>query len=123
MNTQQQRILNALIDSGWTVLEQETSTPDWWAAETWILKSSWSPQNCRLYLTFLVDPQWEGERKESQGIWALKASLVKPTQWQEQDGEIALSLGRGWEEQLSEFMQSVAKLRNKRGDAPTLTGV
>jgi hypothetical protein len=111
MNTQQQSIIDALSESGWMVLEKETSNLDWWAAEIWAVKSSWSPQDCLIYLTFLVDPQWEGERKATEGIWAVKASVDRPKQGH-QNGEIIMSLGRGWEKRLRGFLQELTQIRN-----------
>lgn len=113
MKTQQQRIQDALVESGWMIFEKETANLDWWVAETWVVKSSWSQQDYLLYLTFLVDPQWEGERKVTEGIWAVKASIIKPTQWQQQNGEIEMSLGRGWEKRLADFIQGLSELRNE----------
>lgn len=117
MNTQQQRMQDALIESGWVILAKDTSTLDWWAAETWVVKSNWSPQTCLVYLTFLVDPQWEGEKKANEGIWAVKASTIKPTLWQQQNGEIEMSLGRGWEDRLAEFIQGLTELRSGWAEA------
>jgi hypothetical protein len=43
---------------------------DWWAAEVWRLKSSWSPQAFTLFLTWLVDPMNEPR------AWRAVASLA-----------------------------------------------
>src|SRR5688500_8391653 len=55
-------LLNQLPKFGWSVErieDADTEWPalEWWQDEVWILKSVWSPQDSRVYLTFLVDPQ------------------------------------------------------------------
>ena len=76
MRTQQLKLLSQLEPHGWTKLEdRETRTLDWWADEIWVLASLWRPQECRVYLTFVVDPQWEGPRAPGEGVWCVTAAL------------------------------------------------
>jgi hypothetical protein len=107
MLTQQRKIEERLGDYGWEVVHKETDTGEWWADEIWTLRSFWKPQGCVIRLAFLVDPQWSGPRKKGQGVWAVNASAEKP----ERMAETTLSLGRGWEKDLPEFLSRLADLR------------
>lgn len=112
MNTQQQEILSQLGEFGWQVVTSENAPLDWWADEIWLLTSIWSPTDCKIYITFVVDPMWETPRKKSEGVWAVKASLERPTGYQCQATEVEISLGRGWKERLPEFFESLSKFRS-----------
>ena len=53
---------------------------EWWADEVWKLKSTWSPEGVVVYLTFLVDPQHEGNRKKERlyGVLVVQKHLHYP---------------------------------------------
>lgn len=103
-------------DSEWPNLE-------WWADEIWILESIWSPKDCRVYLTFLVDPQSPVQgRKKGEGVWAVKASLKRPGQWMWEEGEVYLTLGQGWHHMLAGFLENVSKLRNQKRETNASPG-
>ena len=72
--TQKSDLLAALRESGWEVMSTETANLDWWADEQWVVESTWSPRGFRLVLSFLVDPNWEGNRRKGQGVWAIGVS-------------------------------------------------
>jgi hypothetical protein len=115
MTTQQKRLFRELEVHGWRKLEEEAEdrTRDWWADEVWELESIWSPRSCRVYLTFVVDPQWEGPRAKGQGVWAVSASRTGPMQW----SPVQLPLGRGWERELTAFLTGLARLRAEGPEA------
>ncbi|MBW3621965.1 MAG: hypothetical protein KY468_00985 [Armatimonadetes bacterium] len=107
MQTQQRELYDRLENQGWEITPVEEPTLDWWADEVWRLRSRWAPQTCRVYLTFVVDPQWEGQRKKGQGVWAVAASTEGPVQW----SGITLTLGRGWKHHLHEFLDELSAIR------------
>lgn len=129
MSFQRTELFNQLPQQGWNVTNVEDADSEWpklewWADEIWILQSTWSSQECRVYFTFLVDPQTTIHgRKKGEGVWAVKASLMRPKQWMSEEGEIYLTLGHGWQEMLPGFLEEVAALRNQhqqnvgRGDS------
>lgn len=120
MSFQRTELLNQLPKRGWgvTVIEgadSEWPKLEWWADEIWVLQSVWSPRGCRVYLTFLVDPQAPIHgRKKGEGVWAVKASLTRPRQWMWEEGEVYLTLGHGWEQMLPGFLEEVAAFRNRK---------
>lgn len=71
------RLAAHLEANGWDVLEQVNDL-EWWADEVWALTSRWSPTDAFGYITFLVDPLWEGERRPGQGLWAIGCSANYP---------------------------------------------
>jgi hypothetical protein len=95
VTTQQQGILGALRTSGWE-FERTVALHEWWAGEVWLMRSVWSPQDSHFYLTFLVDPQADHQRRAGKSAWAAKASACLPQRWQQGDGEFTFSLGHGW---------------------------
>jgi len=119
MSFQRTELLKRIPKQGWSVTtiedaDSEWPELEWWADEIWILQSVWSPQDCRVYLTFLVDPQAPIHgRQKGEGIWAVKASLKRPRQWMWEEGEVYLTLGQGWQQMLPGFLEDVAALRNR----------
>lgn len=107
MFTQQRKIEDRLGGYGWAVVHKETETGEWWADEIWTLRSVWAPQDCVIRLAFLVDPQWSGPRKKGQGVWAVNAYMDEPDRM----AKPVLSLGRGWEKALPEFLGRLADYR------------
>ena len=95
MTYQSAELLNQLAEHGWDVEHIENAVSEgpkleWWADEIWILRSVWSPQDCRAYVTFLVDPQTPTEgRRRGEGVWAVKASLKRPRQWMQEEARHA----------------------------------
>jgi hypothetical protein len=122
MSFQRTELLNQLSKQGWDVTNVEDTDSEWpklewWADELWILQSIWSPQDCRIYLTFLIDPQTPVHgRKKGEGVWAVKASLKRPRQWMWEEGEVYLTLGQGWQQMLPGFLEDVAALRNPKNE-------
>jgi hypothetical protein len=108
--------LSRVESFGWQLVKRETYTQLWWADETWVLESTWSPVGYKIHLTFFVDPEWHGNRKTGEGVWAIKASRNSPTQWQDEEGEILMVLGRGWLKQLPQFVSDLSALRDEYHD-------
>lgn len=73
MKTVKARLGDRLEVDGWDVLEHVDDL-DWWADEIWELTSRWSPVGAQGFITFLVDPMWEGNRRKGQAVWAIGCS-------------------------------------------------
>src|SRR5262245_35007757 len=102
------RLRSALARSGWEV--EAIEQPDvWWIEEAWSLKSVWSPQGERAYLTFLVDPQ--STSRTTRPVWAVKASRALPTQWQDAANEPVLVFGSLWQSRVSGFVSELSRFR------------
>ena len=104
-------LFNRLGQHGWRRAEDAPEPPDWWADEVWVLESTWPPTECRVYLVFVVDPQWEGPRERGQGVWAVSASLDCP----DSRFDVRLTLDRGWRGRLPELFAYLSALRNLVG--------
>ncbi|HJX93427.1 MAG TPA: hypothetical protein VJ372_23235, partial [Pyrinomonadaceae bacterium] len=77
MQAQRTELLTLLSEHGWSAAKIEEDL-EWWADEMWQLESVWSPVGSLAYVTFLVDPQFEGNREKGEAVWAIMASLFKP---------------------------------------------
>jgi hypothetical protein len=96
----------SLSAHGWSVAQVEPPFEDeWWAAEIWQIKSEWSPQGVRAYLTFLVDPQ--GERDD---VWAVCASSQRPTE-RPINTSPSLRLLNVWQRELPHFVRELSQFR------------
>ena len=107
--TQRSRILEALGARGWEVAASVDG--DWWADEVLVMRSIWSPIGASFVLTFLVDPQHDGPRKKGENVWAVAASKQPRTDRTSEHAGPLLSLGRGWETGLGDFLHAVDTLR------------
>ena len=110
MQTQRTSLLALLPEQGWQVARTEENL-DWWADEMWFLESTWSPVGSRAYITFLVDPQFEGNRRKGEAVWAVMASLFKPTSYFQGEHEFIVSLGQGWKDHLPALFAFIGCLR------------
>ena len=112
MQFQRDELLSQLIQHGWRIAGEEENL-EWWADEIWHLESEWSPVGSRAYVTFLVDPQFDGVRKKGEEVWAVMASPVKPIDRLNTEDEFTLSLGQGWQKRLPEFIDHLTALRQR----------
>ena len=116
MQAQRTELLSQLPEHGWRVKGSEENL-EWWADEMWLLESEWSPVGSRAYVTFLVDPQFDGDRRKGEAVWAVMASPDKPTSRMHVEGEFTLSLGQGWKKRLPDFFEHLSTLRSQSKEA------
>ena len=111
-----------LPEHGWSLECIEDSDLEWWADEIWVLKPMWFNHPGPIYLAFLVDPQTDtARRKKGQGIWTVKASLKRPTDWLTEEGDIYWDLGVDWQRTLPKFLEELSTLLTnvpERGAVP-----
>lgn len=115
MQAQRTELLNLLPEHGWRLAGVEEN-PEWWADEMWLLESVWSPVGIHAYITFLVDPQFDGNRKQGEAVWAIMASSARPAS-RLHEGEFTLSLGQGWKKRLPDIFEHLAALRGRSKEA------
>ena len=84
---------------------------EWWADEIWRLNSRWAPVGRNLFVTFLVDPIWDGLRKKGQGVWAIGASAQMPTSRQEAQ-RLGLLHRHAMKLEIEAFLEKLEQLRN-----------
>ena len=86
----QQNKLKELFDKyGWELIETQIRNNDW-IAEIWVIKSTWSPTDCYVFISFEVDPQWEDRGRMKAGVWAINLSLEQPQNWQNDNINIGI---------------------------------
>lgn len=106
------QIEQALLDNNWELIECGASD-EWWDDETWKVRHHYNFETC-FYLSFIVDPQFEGQRKKGQGIYEIKASTEVPKNWNDDTHSIAaISMTkRKFDVKLSEFIADLEWFRN-----------
>ena len=107
----QTQLTNVLTQDGWSIKEKKVEDLDWWADEQWLIESQWSPVGFQLFLTFLVEPMWTGNRKKGQGIWAIGAAVQRPADRWEQD--CLVQVNPNWTKHLAEFITRLSALRDQ----------
>ena len=112
MQAQRTELLNQLPAHGWRAACLEENL-DWWADEMWLLESVWTPVGTRAYITFLVDPMFDGNRGKGEAVWAVGASHAKPMSRLQAENEFTLSLGQGWKNRLPGLFDHLSSLRSQ----------
>ena len=117
----QQNKLKELFDKhGWELIETQIPNYDW-IAEIWVIKSTWSPTDCYVFISFEVDPQWEDRARKKAGVRAINLSLEQPQHWQNdkinvdiQDEEyFQIYIKPNFEKRVPEIFDSLNYLRLK----------
>jgi hypothetical protein len=113
MKTYQKDLLAKLTEDGWELILQEDYT-DWWSNGYWKIKSVKNNWGLEIYIHFLVDPHYDGPKKET-AVWAVAASSVLPADRLEAENGISLmALSKGkFNENLSEFVREINNYRNR----------
>lgn len=70
------QIEQELLRQNWEITEISSST-EWWIDESWKIRFKHNSNIC-LYVCFLVDPMFEGHRKQGQGISEIRATHTFP---------------------------------------------
>ena len=87
---------------------------DWWDDEHWRIEYKYD-SNLKFIICFIVDPQFEGQRKKGQGIYEIKATKQFPENWND-DKETIASLymtKRKFNIKLKEFINDIIKFKKK----------
>ncbi len=84
---------------------------EWWADEVWKLKSTWSPEGVVVYLTFLVDPQHEGNRKKGEAVWGIGCSKTSPLSREHAESGCIVSYGKLFKKDVNDFLLKMENLR------------
>ena len=103
--------MTLLQQEGWS-LETVESVEDWWVSEHWRITSSTAPWGSELWLSFLVDPMYEGAKKES-ALHIIAANIDKPTS-RPLTNQVELRINKGkYQENLAVFVESLNRFRHE----------
>jgi len=111
MDVRHSQIIAKLSEHGWRVAGREREDLDWWADEIWTLESEWAPLGFTVYLTWLIDPQWDDQRQPGQAVWAVGTCLNRPAGRSEAEGSPLMSINH-WPREVPEFLVGLAALRD-----------
>ena len=110
MKNYQLQLTELLSRDGWEVESVDDQT-DWWSAEQWIIASRRENFGLKLWVDFLVDPQYTGNKKSS-AVWAISACLGPPSDRLVAEDGIVMDLAKGeFRPKLEQFAESVTALR------------
>ncbi|MEM7249457.1 MAG: hypothetical protein AAF533_29375 [Acidobacteriota bacterium] len=111
------QLLGGLLDRGWEQLRVDLQGTDWWAAEHWWLRSTREQYGLELVISFLVDPQFEGQGPKSSAVWVIVATEELPSGYMDM-GLARLPLQRGrFDRNLQSFLDELDAWR-RGGTAP-----
>src|SRR5262249_45557707 len=96
---------------GWHVVGRQREDLDWWADEIWEVQSEWAPQGLTVFLTWLVDPQWDDPRQPGQAVWAIGTCTRRPATRLEAEGGPLLRI-KHWPRGVPAFLAGLARLRD-----------
>ena len=101
-----EQLLAALIADGWELTRTQVQHLDWWCDEYWVVRSVRESRGMKVFIFFLVDPQWEGPRKAGQGVCDIAATTDMPRDWIEAGcGVATLQMWKGrWDLKLATFI-------------------
>ena len=121
MFAQQNQLKEIFQQNGWELVKVIQPT-DNWIADFWIIKSLWSPTDCKVYVLFLVDPQYGNignlSKEEAKlNVWEVLFSLKNPTElgyleFLIEDERFSALIKSQWEKQIPEIIEGLEKLRN-----------
>ena len=98
-------LVRKLTDRGWEVTHRERDV-EWWGDEVWTVESVWAPHGFTLFLTWLIDPM------DLATVWAVRASLERPTDGGAAGSAACVSINR-WPRDVPEFLARLDALRDE----------
>lgn len=101
---------------GWELEGVEEEDLEWWADEIWKLRSVWPPTEARAYITFLVDPQWEGNRRKGQGVWGMGGCISYPRKRLEAESLVTMSYHHQPKAEFERFLEHFDAVRELCAD-------
>jgi hypothetical protein len=112
MDVRHSHMIAELSQDGWRVVSRERSDLDWWPDEIWMVESEWAPRGFTVFLTWLVDPQWDDHRQPGQAVWSVGACLQRPSTRLEAEGEPLMSI-KHWPRELPRLLVALSTLREQ----------
>jgi len=108
-------IFHALSREGWSFIPQELAVDCWWAKNIWQLRSEWTPKDCIVYLSLLVDPMEEIDRNNipDTAVWAVGLSAKVPQSRLEAE-KILVPIKRRMNNAIEEVINEASRLRMAR---------
>ena len=105
-------LLRKLANSGWELVEIDEDT-DWWLESVWRIKSIRQNYGLELFISFLVDPQYDGVNKSS-AVYSIEAFKEFPHERPLKNGLASLYFLNGkLNRVMEEFLVEINYFRNK----------
>lgn len=107
---QKHEIAARLPDHGWLLVDRSPDD-EWWVDEIWKIRSAWRPTALTLYLTFLVDPSWEGERRPDEGVWAVACTSQPMRHRMDAPDRSIIQVAPAWQREQPKLWRALENLR------------
>ena len=112
MKSYQQILEDYFEVEGWENIDTYDIDHEWWSDEIWKLKSKWSPKGANAYLTLLIDPQCNhNKRKKGQEVWAAGISLNEPKTKEEAESNGVIIFDSSFKRDIEVFLEKLDALR------------
>ena len=112
MKSYQQKLEDYLEVEGWEHVDTYDTDQEWWSDEIWKLKSHWSPEGVNAYITLLVDPQANhNKRKKGQEIWGAGVSKNMPKSREEAESNGVTAFGSSFTKEIETFLEKIDNIR------------
>ncbi len=110
-----EQLLRGFADRGWDQVEVNPDGVGWWAVEHWRLRSVRRAFGAEIFVTLLVDPQFEGPgEKKAAAVWAVIATSTLPQERPLDDGLALLPLHQGrFDANVVDFLDDVDQWRQR----------
>lgn len=118
MFAQQNKLKELFPQFGWELIETQTPN-DNWIIEVWLIKSTWTPTNCYVFISFDVDPHGQVRNRKRENFWDLNLTLNQPDYWNidgldagvRDDKVFSFFLRTHFEKNIPEIIDSLNELR------------
>ena len=111
MKSYSQKLSDYLDAGGWEVENIFNESLELWADEIWELKYTWAPNGATAFITFLVDPQHEGNGRQGISVWGVGASKRFPLSREAAQGIKAIALSGAFTKDIEQFLDDMESLR------------
>ena len=100
----------AVTSAGWELISVTHDLP-WWADEQWELSSNWHPVGTRAFVTFMVDPQHDGNRRPGEAVWAVCCSTSPLAGRLDASILCEVPVRPAWKDSLAKIKEALLRLR------------
>lgn len=115
MKHYKEHLLSLMVNDGWELEHACDDHFEWFIDEQWVMKSVRHNWGLEVFITFMVDPLFEGPRKKGQGVEQFVATTESPNYVFGQKGLISKCFlrKRNLKEKLNQFVNQLNAFRSR----------
>jgi hypothetical protein len=108
LTAQKRRVQTEIEKFGWKIINIDEY--EWWEHEVWEIESVWTPIGTKSFITFIVDPQILNDKN---AVIMVTVSKNRTANWSGNEGSFELYFNDELENNLTEFIGFLSKLRKQ----------